>query len=77
VFSRTLGLAPADAERLRFALLSAAAHTDAMLDRQDDYGARYLLEFTMVGPGGVGVIRSHWIVRHGEDFPRLTSCHVR
>ncbi len=50
---------------------------DAKVGRQDDYGARYVLDFTMVGPEGAGVIRSHWIARRGEDVPRLTSCHVR
>ena len=77
VFSRKLGFTNADAEQLRSALLAAATHMDATLGRQDDYGARYVLDFTMVGPGGAGIIRSHWIVRRGEDFPRLTSCHVR
>jgi len=43
----------------------------------DAYGAPYVLDFTIVGPGGEGIIRSHWIVRRDEDFPRLTSCHVR
>jgi len=50
---------------------------DATIGRQDDYGVRYMLDFTIAGPGGEGIIRSHWIVRRGEDFPRLTSCHVR
>lgn len=77
VFGRKLGLTNADAGQLRSALLAAAAHMDATPGRQDDYGARYVLDFTMVGPGGEGIIRSHWIVRRDEDFPRLTSCHVR
>ncbi|WP_420827328.1 hypothetical protein [Halochromatium salexigens] len=25
---------------------------------------------------GAATVLSAWIVRHGEDFPRLTSCYV-
>lgn len=77
VFARKLGLTAADAELVRASLLAAAMGVNATPGRQDAYGARYMLDFTMVGPGGAGTIRSHWIVRRGEDFPRLTSCHVR
>ena len=37
---------------------------------------RYVLDFSMSGPAGEAQIRSTWIVRTGEDFPRLTSCYV-
>lgn len=47
------------------------------MTREDEYGTRYLLDFTMTGPRGAAVIRAHWIVRRDEEFPRLTSCHVR
>lgn len=76
VFSRKLGLTVEHAAQLRSALLAAATGMDATLGRQDDYGARYVLDFRMVGPGGAAIIRSHWMVRRGEDFPRLTSRHV-
>jgi len=26
--------------------------------------------------GERAVVRSSWIIRNGEDFPRLTSCYV-
>lgn len=77
VFAAKLGLTRVHAELLRSALLAAAKEGNVTLGRDDAHGVRYVLDFTMVGPAGLGTIRSHWIVRRGEDFPRLTSCHVR
>lgn len=72
-----MGLTGEHVEQLRAALLAAATQRDAALGRQDDYGVRYVVDFPMAGPGGAGIVRSHWMVRRGEHFPRLTSCHVR
>jgi hypothetical protein len=77
VFSSRLGLTSADANVLRAALLDAAARrTDAVEGSADRFGVRYLLDFDLVGPTGTGTIRSAWIVRTGEDFPRFTTCYV-
>src|SRR5204862_5130674 len=70
VFASALGLTAADAEELRDALLGAARTQDAVPTEADEYGQRYMLDFTMSRPIPV-VIRSSWIVRHGEDFPRF------
>jgi len=64
------------AEKLREALLAAAQDGDAILGEQDGYGQRYGLVFVMAGPVGEATVHSSWIVRRGEDFPRLTSCYV-
>jgi len=74
VFASVLGIAEGDAEQLRAALLEAARSVDAITGEQDEYGQRYTLDFVMVGPAGRATVRSAWIVRAGEDFPRLTTC---
>src|SRR5262249_32828015 len=76
VFAAALGITAAHAEQLRDALLAAARTEEATATDQDDYGQRYVVEFTMNGLAGVARIRSSWIVRTGEDFARLTSCYV-
>lgn len=76
VFAAALGLSAKDAEVLRQALLDAARKEDAEATEQDDYGQRYVINFTFTGPSGQAGIRSSWIVRRGEEFPRLTSCYV-
>jgi hypothetical protein len=49
---------------------------EATLTFSDRFGARYVVEFTVQGPTGSALVRSSWIVRSSEDFPRLTSCYV-
>ena len=76
VFAASLGLAIDNAEELRSALLAAARNDEATPAEHDEYGARYVVDFVMSGPGGQTMVRSSWIIRRGEDFARLTSCYV-
>jgi hypothetical protein len=76
VFASTLGLTADDAEELREALLCAALSGEADPAEEDEYGMRYVLDFEMKTGAGTAKVRSGWIVRRGEDFPRLTSCFV-
>jgi hypothetical protein len=76
VFAAALGLTADRADDLRSALLEAAVAAEAVAGDQDQYGQRYVVDFTMEGVSGSVLIRSTWIVRAGEEFPRLTSCFV-
>ena len=40
------------------------------------WGVRYVIDFPMMRVGRRATVRSAWIVRTGEAFPRLTSCYV-
>ncbi|HHT9125217.1 MAG TPA: DUF6883 domain-containing protein [Candidatus Brocadiia bacterium] len=50
---------------------------DAVIIDQDEYGKRYVMDFTMTKATRNAKVRSSWIIRRGEDFPRLTSCHIK
>ncbi|MEM9997476.1 MAG: DUF6883 domain-containing protein [Bacteroidota bacterium] len=76
VFAATLGYAASDAETLRRALLNAVTVCEATLGRTDEYGTRYTVDLPLTGPGGDAVVRTGWIIRTGEDFPRLTTLYV-
>jgi hypothetical protein len=76
VFNASLGLTQNHAEELRAALLATAINNDATPTEQDEYGRRYVIDFMATGPSGRVMVRSSWIIRRGEDFPRLTSCYV-
>jgi hypothetical protein len=76
VFAAALELTADRADELRSALLEAAVAAEAVATDQDHYGQRYVVDFTMKGVAGSVVVRSTWIIRAGEDFPRLTSCFV-
>ena len=77
VFLSVLGMTASDAEDLRKLLLAAAARNDnAELTGSDQYGHRYSLDCTVSGNSREAVVRSAWIIKSGEDFPRLISCYV-
>ena len=76
VFASALGLTADQADELQTALLQAASAEEATATDADEYGQRYVIDFTMKGPAGEARVRSSWIVRTGEDFPRLTSSYV-
>ncbi len=76
VFAATLGLTMENAEELRQALLTACSVHDAIQTGEDQYGARYVIDFVLSRGGRAASIRSSWIIRSAENFPRLTSCYV-
>jgi hypothetical protein len=76
VFAGALGLTAENAEDLRESLLEAAKTQEAIPAERDQYGQRFVVDFNVKGPVGEARVRSAWIVREGEDFPRLTSCFV-
>ena len=76
VFVTALGITADDAEELRQAVLSAVLTEEATPAERDEYGQRFVVDFSMRRQDKEAVVRSSWIVRRGEDVPRLTSCYV-
>ncbi|NUM75616.1 hypothetical protein HUU40_14745 [candidate division KSB1 bacterium] len=75
LFAAALGMTADDADDLCDMLLRAiVTHDDARLGRSDRYGQRYLLDFMMEWRGRRAMVRSGWIMEHGKDIPRLTTC---
>lgn len=78
VFAAGPGMTAEEAELLRQGILEdALASEDAVLGEKDGFGERYVLDFSLTGSKGAAMVRSLWIVRTDEDFPRLTTCFVR
>lgn len=76
VFLSVLGMTASDAEELREALLAGVRTNDATSAKNDQYGQRYTVDVLVSRINRKAVIRSGWIVRTGEGFPRFTSCYV-
>lgn len=76
VFAATLGMTAADAGALREILLEAARTGDAYPGYRDAYGQRYSVDVEVEWCGRRAIIRSGWILEHGSEIPRLTSCYV-
>ena len=77
VFDSVLGITLATPDALRYALLDAAASSDQVEPRGNNgFGEVYVLRFPLNTPKGSATVLSAWIIRHGEDFPRLTTCYI-
>jgi hypothetical protein len=74
VFASTLELTAKDADILREELLRAARVADA--GEGDEYGTRYTIDFEVTRKNRRAAVRSAWIIRRGEVFPRMLSCYV-
>ena len=70
-----VGIAASDARDFCDMLLEAVKMRDAELGRRDGYGQRYVVDFAIEWRGQRSRIRSGWIVEHGSDTPRLTTCY--
>ena len=77
VFLNRLGIGKEQAELLRTACLGAVLREDAIEKARDSHGKRFQVDFLMIHQSQSAIVRTGWIIRTGEDFPRLTSCYVR
>src|SRR6266852_8636513 len=77
LFAEALGFSEYDAEDLQQALLEAACANEAVLVGADDFGKRYTVDLRVEGRTGTAIVRSLWIVKRGEEFPRLITCYVQ
>ena len=76
VFRSALDLSERDAEFLRSAILDAIAEAEAVPAKTDAHGSRYLVDLKIRRGAKHATIRTVWIVRRDEDFPRLLTCYV-
>jgi hypothetical protein len=76
VFQSVLGIGLDQVEVLKAALEAAVREYDAVPGQLNQYGQRYIIDFLMTRLEQQALVRSVWIVRDDEDFPRLVTCYV-
>jgi len=76
VFQVALGIGLEEKEELRDALLQAVKTDAAVPSKSNQHGQKYIIDFLMTRLEKEAVIRSAWIVRYEENFPRLITCYV-
>jgi hypothetical protein len=77
VFASVLGITRDNQEILANALRQAASNsTDAISTGNEGFGATFEIRFRLTGDKGTATVLSAWIIRNGEDFPRLTTCFI-
>ena len=77
VFESALGITLANKEVLSRGLLAAAKNSNEVAALGDNgFGETYVLRFRLTTEKDAATVLSAWIVRHNEDFPRLTTCFI-
>ena len=80
VFLEKLNLKADDAERLRKLIMEAVLTEEATQQQPTSYGQRFVVDFQVKWEEKYVVthvmIRTAWMIRNDEDFPRLTSCFI-
>jgi hypothetical protein len=77
VFLSALGITSADADSLREILISVAmVSNEISITGVDQYGCRYSFDLVVTWGSREALVRSAWIIKTGEDVPRLVSCYV-
>ena len=70
-----VGFTATDADTLREILLTMVRTREGRLGLLDAYGQRYVVDLPLEWRGNTITIRSAWILEHGSDVPRLTTCY--
>ena len=76
VFKAALDLDIDNVEELKEALLEAVKNYDAVPDKTNQYGQKYVIDFPMNCGEKTAVIHSVWIVKNEDLIPRLVTCYV-
>lgn len=75
-FWRALRLRQSNALALQALIRDSAARDDAVRFGFNAYGELFTIDATITWRGRSAVVRTGWIVRHEEDFPRLVTAFV-
>lgn len=76
VFKSALGFTRDNSDELKQLILAALATSNADPGEIDFYGQRYTVDCSISTETGSATVRTGWIIRQKESFPRLTTCFV-
>ncbi|BAZ51781.1 hypothetical protein NIES4103_44390 [Nostoc sp. NIES-4103] len=75
LFLSSLGMTADNAEELRQILLEIVKTHEASLGKRDEFGQRYIIDFTLEWQDKSATIRSAWMIENDSDIPKLTTCY--
>jgi hypothetical protein len=76
VFQASLGITASDAEWLADTILAALQSATTLEGETDEYGQRFIADLLIHRGNRSATVRTGWIVRSGEDIPRLVTCFI-
>lgn len=75
LFQSKLGITLKNPEILKTAIKKAAVPETVEIRKKNEYGTHYNMKFFLKTSIGESAILVAWIIRKGEEFPRLTNCY--
>lgn len=75
LFKSKLGITLDNKEILIQALINIAKNHDYIFTQNSQYGQKYVIDFDLTTSLGTAKIRSAWIIRFEENYPRLTTVY--
>ena len=75
LFKSKLGITLDNKNVLVEALIKIAKDDDYIFTQNSQYGQKYVIDFDLTTAKGTSKIRSAWIIRFEEDYPRLTTVY--
>jgi hypothetical protein len=75
-FASSLGISASDAEWLRENIVQSLATFEATGQEFDDFGQRWRIDMLLARQNRRAMIRTIWMIRNGETFPRFITCWV-
>jgi hypothetical protein len=76
IFMSALGFSLEHFQELKGGILNEILESEATQTEINQYGVLYVVDVNIKNPPKEAMVRTSWIVRKDEDFPRLTSCYV-
>jgi hypothetical protein len=76
VFQSALNVSIRNVAELEMRIREAITEEECTQGETDRFGERYTVDFHWTREDRTATVRTTWMVRTGEDFPRLTSCYV-
>ena len=76
VFQSALGITQSNFSVLKIAIIEAIQYENAVLTNEISFGKLYRVDFVMQHQTKNARIRTGWIIKSNEDFPRLITCFV-
>ncbi|MDQ3653108.1 MAG: hypothetical protein M3458_23075 [Acidobacteriota bacterium] len=77
VFRAALGITLDDADWLREQVLQEIHRSEAVEGRLSPFGQTYVVDMVITRGEMSARVRTSWIIEHGTDSPRMTSCYVK
>lgn len=72
-----MNLTAADSHKLKDEIADAVSKNEAYETFSDKYGKRFFVDVKIVNFDKSEIVRTLWIVKRNEDFPRFISCYIK